>query len=148
MALVFSTQSPAYYQECCQHIAQIRLNTIQVVLMAHYEKLLIQIVNMGHICENDMIQIKDMFQIVATKSGFCYVLCNFRLYFTPYQLVSSLDSSVDENRLIFVKLNFNGCYKMLFKIEIIIGVECAQSRLFDQKVKILNGNQVDPLLLF
>ena len=34
--------------------------------MPHYEKLLIQIVNMAHICENDMIQIKDMFQIVAT----------------------------------------------------------------------------------
>ena len=37
-----------------------------VVLMAHYEKLLIQIINMAHICENDTIQIKDMFQIVAT----------------------------------------------------------------------------------
>ena len=34
--------------------------------MPHYEKLLIQIVNMAHICENDMIQLKDMFQIVAT----------------------------------------------------------------------------------
>ena len=66
MALVFSTQSPAYYQEFCQHMAQIKLNTIQIVLMAHYEKLLIQLVNMAHICENDMIQIKDMFQIVAT----------------------------------------------------------------------------------
>ena len=45
---------------------QIKLNTIQIVHMPHYEKLLIQIVNMAHICENDMIQLKDMFQIVAT----------------------------------------------------------------------------------
>ena len=34
--------------------------------MAHYKNLLIQIIHMAHICENDMIQIKDMFQIVAT----------------------------------------------------------------------------------
>ena len=34
--------------------------------MAHYEKLLSQIIHIAHICENDMIQIKDMFQIVAT----------------------------------------------------------------------------------
>ena len=34
--------------------------------MPHYEKLLIQIVNMAHICDNDMILIKDMFQIVDT----------------------------------------------------------------------------------
>ena len=47
-------------------MAQIKLNTIQIVLMAHYENLLIQIIHMAHICENDMIQIKDMFQIVAT----------------------------------------------------------------------------------
>ena len=47
-------------------MAQIKLNTIQIVHMPHYEKLLIQIVNMAHICENDMIQVKDMFQIVAT----------------------------------------------------------------------------------
>ena len=66
MALVFSTQSPAYYWEFCQHMTQIKLNTIQIVNTPYYEKLLIQIVNMGHICENDMIQIKDMFQIVAT----------------------------------------------------------------------------------
>ena len=33
--------------------------------MPHYEKLLIQIVNMAHICENDMIQLKDMFQLVV-----------------------------------------------------------------------------------
>ena len=46
-------------------MAQIKLNTIQIVLMAHYKKLLIQIVNMAHICEYDMIQIDDMFQIVA-----------------------------------------------------------------------------------
>ena len=46
-------------------MAQIKLNIIQIVHMPHYEKLLIQIVNMAHICENDMIQIKDMFQIVA-----------------------------------------------------------------------------------
>ena len=43
-------------------MAQIKLNIIQIVHMPHYEKLLIQIVNMAHICENDMIQIKDMFQ--------------------------------------------------------------------------------------
>ena len=47
-------------------MTQIKLNTIQIVHTPNYEKLLIQIVNMGHICENDMIQIKDMFQIVAT----------------------------------------------------------------------------------
>ena len=47
-------------------MAQIKLNTIQIVLMAHYKNLLIQIIHMAHICENDMIQIKDMFQIVAT----------------------------------------------------------------------------------
>ena len=47
-------------------MAQIKLNIIQIVHMPHYEKLLIQIVNMAHICENDMIQLKDMFQIVAT----------------------------------------------------------------------------------
>ena len=35
-------------------------------MSTHYRKLLIQIVNMADICENDMIQIKDMFQIVAT----------------------------------------------------------------------------------
>ena len=46
-------------------MTQIKLNTIQIVLMAHYEKLLIQIIHMALICENDMIQIKDMFQIVA-----------------------------------------------------------------------------------
>ena len=66
MALVFSTQSPAYYWEFCQHMAQVKLNTIQIVHTPHYEKLLIQIIHMAHICENDMIQIKDMFQIVAT----------------------------------------------------------------------------------
>ena len=42
-----------------------KLNTIQIVLMAHYKNLLIQIIHMAHICKNDMIQIKDMFQIVA-----------------------------------------------------------------------------------
>ena len=47
-------------------MAQIKLDTIQIVLMAHYKNLLIQIIHMAHICENDMIQIKDMFQIVAT----------------------------------------------------------------------------------
>ena len=46
-------------------MAQIKLNTIQIVLMAHYKKLLVQIVNMAQICENYMIQIKDMFQTVA-----------------------------------------------------------------------------------
>ena len=52
MALVFSTLT--------------KLDKIQIVHVPHYEKLLIQIVNMAHICENDMIQIKDIFQIVAT----------------------------------------------------------------------------------
>ena len=66
MALVFSTQSPAYYQEFCQHMAQIKLNTLQIVLMANYENLLIQIILMAHICWKGTIQIKDMFQIVAT----------------------------------------------------------------------------------
>ena len=47
-------------------MAQIKLNTIQIVHMPYYEKLLIQIVHMAHICKNDMLQIKDMFQIVAT----------------------------------------------------------------------------------
>ena len=47
-------------------MAHVKLNTIQIVLMARYEKLLIQIIHMAHICENDMILIKDMFQIVAT----------------------------------------------------------------------------------
>ena len=65
MALIFCTQSPAYYKEFCQHMAQIKLNTIQTVHTHHYEKLLIQIVKMAHICENDMIQIKYLFQLVA-----------------------------------------------------------------------------------
>ena len=47
-------------------MAQMKLNTIQIVLMANYKNLLIQIKHMAHICENDMIQIKDMIQIVAT----------------------------------------------------------------------------------
>ena len=46
-------------------MAHVILSTIQIVLMAHYEKLLIQIIHMAHICENDIIQIEDMFQIVA-----------------------------------------------------------------------------------
>ena len=33
--------------------------------MAHYKNISIQIVHMARICENDMIQIKDMYQIVA-----------------------------------------------------------------------------------
>ena len=47
-------------------MAKIKLNLIHIVFMAHYKNLLIQIIHMAHICENDMIQIKDMFQIVAT----------------------------------------------------------------------------------
>ena len=47
-------------------MAQIKLNTIQIVHTPHYEELLVQIVHMAHICKNDMLQIKDMFQIVAT----------------------------------------------------------------------------------
>ena len=46
-------------------MAQMKLNTIQIVLVAHYKNLLIQIILMAHICENDMIQLKDMFPIVA-----------------------------------------------------------------------------------
>ena len=46
-------------------MAQIKLNTIQIVLMAHYKNLLIQIILIAHICQNDMFQLKDMFQIVA-----------------------------------------------------------------------------------
>ena len=46
-------------------MAQIKLNTIQIVLMAHYKNLLIQIILMAHVCEYDNIQLKDMFQIVA-----------------------------------------------------------------------------------
>ena len=65
MALVFSAHSPAYYWEFCQHMSQIKLNTIQIVLMAHYKNLLIQIIHMARICKNDMIEIKDMFQLVA-----------------------------------------------------------------------------------
>ena len=60
MPLVFSTQSPADYQEFCQHTAEIKLNTIQIVLMAHYKNLLIKIILMAHICENNTIKIKDM----------------------------------------------------------------------------------------
>ena len=51
-------------------MAQIKLNTIQIVHMPHYEKLLIQIVNMAHICKNYMIQIKDMFKHEATWDQF------------------------------------------------------------------------------
>ena len=47
-------------------MAHLKLNTIQIVLTAHYKNLLIQIIHMTYICENDMIQIKDTFQIVAT----------------------------------------------------------------------------------
>ena len=47
-------------------MAQIKLNTLQIVLMANYENLLIQIILMAHICWKGTIQIKDMFQIVAT----------------------------------------------------------------------------------
>ena len=48
-------------------MAHVKLSTIQIVLMALYEKLLIQIIHMAHICENDMIKIKVMFQILATR---------------------------------------------------------------------------------
>ena len=37
-------------------MAQIKLNTIQIVHTPHYEKLLIQIVHMAHIRENDMTE--------------------------------------------------------------------------------------------
>ena len=36
----------------------------------NYKKLLIQIVNLAHFCENYMIQIKDMFQHEATWDQF------------------------------------------------------------------------------
>ena len=66
MALIFSTQSPAYYSVFRQHMAQLKLNTIQIVLMANYNNLSIQIIHMAHICENDMFELKDMFQKVPT----------------------------------------------------------------------------------
>ena len=47
-------------------MTQVKLNTIQIEHTPNFEKLLIQMVNMAHICENGMIQIKDMFQIQAT----------------------------------------------------------------------------------
>ena len=69
MALVFSALIPVYYWKFCQHMAQVKLNTFQIVLMAHYKNLLIQIIHMAHICKNGMIQIKDMFQIVGFNSA-------------------------------------------------------------------------------
>ena len=51
-------------------MAQIKLNTIQIVLVDHYENILIQIIHMAHICENGMIQIKHILQIVATRLQF------------------------------------------------------------------------------
>ena len=33
--------------------------------MVNYNNLSIHIIHMAHVCENDMIQIEDMFQIVA-----------------------------------------------------------------------------------
>ena len=48
-------------------MAQIKLNTIQIVLMAHYKNLLIQIILMAHICENDMIQIEDVWLQFSTE---------------------------------------------------------------------------------
>ena len=84
MALVFSTQSPTYYKEFRQHMAQIKLNTIQIVLMAHYKNLLIQIILMAHICENDMIQIKDMFKIVAKRLQFSTEEYSIYTIWTPF----------------------------------------------------------------
>ena len=57
---------------------QIKLNTIQIVHTPNHEKLLIQIIHMSHVCKHDMIQIKDMFQIVATRLQYSteeYVSC-------------------------------------------------------------------------
>ena len=34
--------------------------------MANYKNILIRIILTAHICENDVVQLKDMFQIVAT----------------------------------------------------------------------------------
>ena len=62
-------------------MAQIKLNTLQIVLMANYENLLIQIILMAHICWKGTIQIKDMFQIVATWLQFStkeYVMWNMK----------------------------------------------------------------------
>ena len=70
-------------------MAQIKLNTVQIVLMAHYRNLLTQIKHMAHICENDMIRIKDMFQIVATWLQFSteeYLV----IVFYPYPLFGVL----------------------------------------------------------
>ena len=64
-------------------MAQLKLNTIQIVLMADYKNLLIQIIHMAHIFENDVIQIKDMLQIVATwlqfstEEYYCLILLPF-----------------------------------------------------------------------
>ena len=70
-------------------MAQIKLNTIQIVLMAHYEKLLIQIILIAHICQNDMIQLKDMFQIVATWLQF-----STEEYQVSYELYSPISPEV------------------------------------------------------
>ena len=117
MALVFNTQSPAYYEEFRKHMAQIKLNTIQIVLMAYYKNLLIQIILMAHFSENDMIQLKDMFPIVATWLQFsteeyiiyqvewpCFKHYNFGLLSSPQKyylakfMMSSAKISMDEYR--------------------------------------------------
>ena len=48
-------------------MAQIELKTIQIALMAHYNKTIAPNNTHLHICENDLIQIEDMFQIVAIR---------------------------------------------------------------------------------
>ena len=73
-------------------MAQIKLNTIQIVLMADYKNLLIQIIHMAHICENDMIQIKDMFQIVATWLQFSTEEYAYDFYWIGFGIGPFLDN--------------------------------------------------------
>ena len=64
MALVFITKSLPTIRNFVS--TWLRQESSQSKYVAHYKYLLIQIILMTHICENDMIQIKDMFEIVAT----------------------------------------------------------------------------------
>ena len=99
-------------------MAQIKLNMIQIVHTPNYKSLLIQIIRMANLCENDMIQIKDMFQIVATWLQFsteeyiiyqvewpCFKHYNFGLLSSPPKkcylakfMMSSAKISMDEYR--------------------------------------------------
>ena len=72
-------------------MAQIKLNTIQIVHTPCYEKLLIQIVHSAHICKNDMLQTKDMFQIVAT---WLQRIMIFKLFESPLTFGSAIEDLV------------------------------------------------------